>query len=100
MIGGKEARETYVKKKVEKWVKEVEELSEIGMDEPQAALSGFTKALCHRWTFVMRTIQDTKDLFIPLEKCIREKFIPAIIGRNVSDPCTGGCSPYPGTWYC
>ena len=47
VIGSKEARETYVKKKVEKWVKDVEELSEIGLDEPQAALLGFTKALCH-----------------------------------------------------
>ena len=85
VIGSKEARETYVKKKVEKWVKDVEELSEIALDEPQAALSAFTKALCHRWTFVMRTIQGTSELFIPLEKCIREKFIPAIIGRSVSD---------------
>ena len=67
VIGGKDARESYVKKKVEKWVKDLEELSEIALDEPQAALSGFTKALCHRWTFVMRTIQDTKELFIPLE---------------------------------
>ena len=33
----------------------------------------------------MGTIQDTKDLFIPLERCIRVKLIPAIIGRNVSD---------------
>ena len=85
VIGGKDARESYVKKKVEKWVKDLEELSEIALDEPQAALSGFTKALCHRWTFVMRTIQDTKELFIPLENCIREKFIPSIIGRCVSD---------------
>ena len=60
-------------------------MSEIALDEPQAALSAFTKALCHRWTFVMRTIQGTSELFIPLEKCIREKFIPAIIGRSVSD---------------
>ena len=66
-------------------MKDVEELSEIALDVPQAALSGYTKSLCHRWTFVMRTIQDTKDLFIPLEKCIRNKFVPAIIGRNVSD---------------
>ena len=85
VIGGKDARESYVKKKVEKWVKDLEELSEIALDEPQTALSGFTKALCHRWTFVMRTIQDTKELFIPLENCIREKFIPSIIGRCVSD---------------
>ena len=85
MIGSKEARETYVKKKVEKWVKDVEELSEIALDEPQAALPAFTKAFCHRWTFVMRTIQGTSELFIPLEKSIREKLIPAIIGRSGSD---------------
>ena len=85
VIGSKEARETYVKKKVEKWVKDVEELSDIAMDEPQAALSCFSKALCHRWSFVMRTIEDTQDLFTPLETCIREKFIPAIVGRSVSD---------------
>ena len=48
--GGKETRETCVKKKVEKWVKlkDLEELSEIVLDEPHAALSGFTKALCYR----------------------------------------------------
>jgi len=85
VIGGQGAREKYVKEKVEKWVKDLEELSEIALDEPQAALSAFSKALCHRWTFVMRTIQDTQELFIPLEKCIREKFIPAIVGREVSD---------------
>ena len=31
-----------MKKKVEKWVKDLEELSEIALDEPQAALLGFT----------------------------------------------------------
>ena len=33
----------------------------------------------------MLTIEDTKNLFIPLEKCIRDTFIPAILGRSVSD---------------
>ena len=32
VIGGKEARELYVKKKVEKWVKDLEELSEIELE--------------------------------------------------------------------
>ena len=85
VIGTKEFREKYVSAKVAKWVKDVKELSEIAKDEPQAALSAFTKALCHRWTFVQRTIPDTKELFVPLEKCIREHFITSVIGRNVSD---------------
>jgi hypothetical protein len=84
-IGTKEFREKYVSAKVAKWAKDIKELSEIAKEEPQAALSAFTKALCHRWTFVQRTIPDIKELFVPMEKCIREHFIPAVIGRNVSD---------------
>ena len=33
----------------------------------------------------MRTFEDTKDRFIPVEKCIRDTFILAILGRSVSD---------------
>ena len=84
-VGTKEFHERYVSAKVEKWVKDIKELSEIAKDEPQAALSAFTKALCHRWTFIQRTIPGIKDLFMPLEKCIRDTFIPAVIGRKVSD---------------
>ena len=55
------------------------------MEEPQAALSAFTKCICHRWTFIQRTISNVKHLFIPLEECIRNTFIPALIGRQISD---------------
>ena len=41
-------------------IKDLKELSEIALDESQAVLSGFTKATCHRWTFVMRTIEIQK----------------------------------------
>ena len=47
--------------------------------------SKYDKALCMRWCFVQRTIPEIKHLFEPLEECIRQKFIPAIIGRKVSD---------------
>ena len=35
--------------------------------------------------YIQRTVPGIKHLFIPLEETIREKFIPAIIGRRVSD---------------
>ena len=38
-----------------------------------------------RWCFVQRTISNVGHLFQPLEDVLREKFIPAIVGRNVSD---------------
>ena len=84
VIGNQECRENYVSSKIEKWIKDVEELSSIARDEPQAALTAYTKVLCHWWTFVQRTIGDIHHLFTQLEEVIKEKFIPAIIGRKIS----------------
>ncbi len=75
----------YVTERVNKWIKDIKELSEIAVEEPQAALSAYTKAMCHRWTFIQRTVPGISHLFAPLEHVIRNKFIPAVIGRDISD---------------
>ena len=85
MIGSKDFRETYVKAKVAKWVDDVNQLSKIAKEEPQLAHCAYTKALCMRWCFVQRTIPNIGGFFAPLEEVIREKFIPAIIGKKVTD---------------
>lgn len=38
-----------------------------------------------RWTYVQRTISGISLLFQPLEDAIRDKLLPAIIGRDISD---------------
>ncbi len=85
VIGSEQFRTTYVTEKVSKWVEDITELSKIAAEDPQAVLSAYTKGICHRWTFIQRTIADTGNLFIPLENSIRDSLIPAIIGRNISD---------------
>jgi hypothetical protein len=85
VLGTQMFREAYVSKKVKKWVQDIEELSDIAIEEPQAALAAFNKALCRRWTFIQRTMSNISHLFIPLENTIRNKFIPAVIGRHISD---------------
>ena len=85
VIGSQEHRDEYINTKVQRWKKDVEQLAEIAKDEPQLAYSAYTKALCMRWCFLQRTIPDTKEYFVPLEDTIREKLIPAIIGREVTD---------------
>ena len=85
VLGTKMFREAYVTNKVNKWIKDIEELSEIAKEEPQAALAAFNKALCRRWTFIQRTMFNISHLFAPLENTIRNKFIPAVIGRHISD---------------
>ena len=85
VIGSNEFREEYIQNKVSQWIKDVEQLSEYAVDEPQLAYSAYTKAVSMRWGFLQRTIPNTKDYFEPLERTIRDKLIPAIIGRPVSD---------------
>ena len=77
-----------MKRKVNSWVIDVEELSTIAKEVPQIAYSAFTKGLSSRWCnigYIRRTVPGITDLFIPLEDTILKSLIPAIAGRNVSD---------------
>ena len=85
VIGSNQFREQYITNKISQWIKDVEQLAEFAVDEPQLAYSAYTKAVSMRWGFLQRTIPNTKQYFLPLETTIRDKLIPAIIGRTVSD---------------
>ena len=85
VIGSQEFRTEYIKDKIDNWIQDIEQLSKLAVDEPQLAYSAYTKALCMRWCFLQRTIPNTKEYFVPLENVIREKLIPSIIGRAVTD---------------
>ena len=65
---------------------DIKQLSEIATEEPQIAYAAFTKGICHRWSFIQRTVPSIAPLFSPLEDCIADVFIPAVIGRKLS-PC-------------
>ena len=83
-IGSESFKRRYVTSKITKWVDDIKDLAKIALAEPQAALSAYSKGICHRWTYIQRTISDISDLFHPLEECIKDVFIPALIGRQVS----------------
>ena len=85
VIGSQKFREEYVMNEINSWVQDVEQLTEIANEEPQLAYAAHTKALSMRWSFIQRTIPNISQYFVPLEECIREKLIPAILGRNVTD---------------
>ena len=84
VVGTEEFRKSYIKGKVAKWVEDIEQLSDLAVEEPQSAYSAFTKGILHRWTYVMRTVPDIGELFDPLEAVIANQFIPALVGRPVS----------------
>ena len=84
-IGTDNFKKHYVESKVKKWIKDVEKLSVFAEDEPQAALSAYSKGVSSRWQYLQRTVPDISEMFRPLEVAIRNKFIPALIGRPISD---------------
>ena len=78
VIGTESFRERYVQDKVTSWVTEIQTLSNIARTEPQAAYSAFTYGVKHRWNYLMRTVPNIGPLLAPLERAIREEFIPAL----------------------
>ena len=70
---------------MESWVSQLETLSSFAQTDPHAAYAAFTYGFIHKWKYVQRTVSDVKEQFQPLEDCIRNTFIPALIGRTVSD---------------
>ena len=75
----------YVSEKVKIWVNQLQTLSLFATTDPHAAYAAFTYGFIQKWKYVQRTIPDIKDLFQPLEDCLRHKFIPSLVGRAVSD---------------
>ena len=72
-------------KKEKNWTEDIKKLAIIAEEETQSAFSAFNTAILHGWTFLQRTVEGISAYFQPLEDAIREKLIPALIGKHVSD---------------
>ena len=84
-VGSQGFKHEYVHDKVAEWVKQLQKLTTFAHTEPHAAYTAFIYGFVHKWKYLQRTLPDIGVLFEPLEQCIRNEFIPAIIGKHVSD---------------
>ena len=78
-IGSDEGKIRFTLKKVQEWLDCLGELSKVAEKEPQAALVGLTRSLQCEWNFVQRVVKDTSQLFAPLEKMLKENFLPSLL---------------------
>ena len=85
VLGSVSSKQQFVTQKVEDWVNHLKTLSLFAKTDPHAAYAAFTYGFIQKWKYVQRTIPDIGDLFQPIEDCIRNEFIPALVGRAVSD---------------
>ena len=59
-------------------------MTKIAASQSQAAFSAFTKSVQFQWTYVQRVTPDCQSLFTDLETAIWEKFLPTVMGSDVS----------------
>ena len=77
--------QTFVQRKVEGWVREVEKLSKFAKTQPHSAYAAFTHGLMSKWNYLLRVVDwdtlSSAELLQPLESAIQSRFIPAITGQ-------------------
>jgi hypothetical protein len=79
-IGRKKERDEWVSAKAEEWADDVRILAGIARKYPQTAYAGLTMSLQAEWQYVARTVPDIGTLLEPVERAIREAFLPTLLG--------------------
>ena len=77
-IGTQSFVESYVERKVEEWVAELDCLCRIARSQPQAAYCAFCHGFGGKWLYITRTVPGISPLMRPLEEKSRQSFIPII----------------------
>ena len=61
VIGSKKFKNQYCQGKVDKWLREMESLTEISKSQPHAAYVAFTKGFKSKFTYYLRTIESFEE---------------------------------------
>ena len=85
VLGNTGVKDQYIADKVQGWCKDIKMLADIAESEPQAAYSAYISGIQHRWKFVQRTVPHISEAMEPLEHEIRQKLLPKMLGREISD---------------
>ena len=81
-IGSEAGKSAYMKDQIQEWSKDIESLANIAKTEPQLAYAAYVYGTSKRWSFVSRTTPNISGEMKILEHHIKEKLIPAIIGKD------------------
>ena len=82
VIGSTEYRDKYVKDLVKDWDNQLTILTAIAKTQPQAVYLAFASRFKSKLYF-LKTIPNIRHLLLPVERTIRNKFIPAVTGCHI-----------------
>ena len=84
-LGTEASVQDMLRREVRKWSGTMKKLSDMANIQPHAAYAAFVHGIRNQWSYLMRTTPDLEDLLHPLEETIVGHFLPALIGRDVTD---------------
>ena len=84
-IGTDTEKKSFIDDKVQRMASAVSRLADVGSNCPQALHVAYTKALQHRTTYLERTTASKDEDFAPIAMAVKQKLMPAITGRPVTD---------------
>ena len=87
-IGDRESEERWLAENIKGWEESVETLSRVSCKHPQSIYAGLQESLQQEWSFVQRVTPGIGDAFGPVEKVLRETFVPALfegLGEGVPE---------------
>ena len=79
-IGSAATRDEWLNDKIATWTAAVETLFKLTARWPQTVYAGYTFCLQNEWQYIQRLITDVRTAFEPLERMMRSKFLPSLIG--------------------
>ncbi len=81
-VGCPDYVKSVVREKIGVWCMKLKVLAGIALSQPQSAYCAFTHGLFGEWTYLLRSCDIEDSLLQPVEDCIRQILIPAILGRD------------------
>ena len=84
-VGNDATKTAWLEESCEKWAAAVSTLAKVAVKWPQTAYAGLNFVLQNQWQYAQRVVMDTGAFFDPVERALREEFIPALLGMPKED---------------
>ena len=84
VIGDEDGKLAHVKRKVQKWVEDIDSVTRIAASQPQAACTAFTKSMQCEWNYLQWIVPNCGGLFEELDNALASKFLPAVFQNEVT----------------
>ena len=72
----------YLEGLIQEWLEHLERLTTFAVSQPHAAYAAFVHGFSAKWSYFQRVIPTDQSAFAPLEKALKQKFLPALTGQS------------------